>query len=251
MAGIYRILNKINNKNYIGLTTKTIELRFKQHIKLINNNVKNKNRRLIHKAIYKYGIDNFDFIKIIEDDSLTLEELKELEKRYISEYNTLYPFGYNLTKGGDGTVGYHLSKSHKEYLSNLYKGKKLSDEHKQNISKGLLKRHYKTSRETIEKIKSNISTKTPIIIFFLDNGEIYRELRSQGDIITIFSNCDKKKVNKVLKRGTQTLGYIGDRVLSCIYKKDISKFEEIRTDINSKYNPKYDTKKVQLIPVVV
>lgn len=251
MAGIYRILNKINGKSYIGLTTKKIELRFKQHLKLIKPNTKNKNRRLIHKAMFKYGVDNFEFIKIVENDDLTLEELKVLEMKYIKEYNTLYPKGYNLTEGGDGTVGYHISEERKAYLSHLYKGRKLSEEHKKNISQGLINRAYKPSKETIDKIKSSLTTKTPVIIFFLDNGEIYTRIESQGDIVNIFSNCEKRKLNKVLRKVNRTLGYIGDRVVSCIYEKDVDDIEEIRRDIISKYNARYDTKKVQLIPLVV
>ena len=142
MAGIYKITNKINNKIYIGMTTKDIEVRWKQHLK-VSKNKNNKNYRLIHKAILKYGIENFIFEKLYETDVINLEHLKELEIKYIKEYNS-FESGYNLTKGGDGTYGYKLSQERKEYLSQLYLGTKLSNEHKNNITKGLLNRLFNT-----------------------------------------------------------------------------------------------------------
>lgn len=127
MAGIYKITNKINNKVYIGMTTKDIEVRWKQHLK-VSKSKNDKNHRLIHKAILKYGVKNFTFDKLYETDVINLEHLKELEISYIEQYNS-FKNGYNLTKGGDGTYGYKLSKSRKDYLSKLYLGAKLSEEH--------------------------------------------------------------------------------------------------------------------------
>lgn len=48
----------------------------------------------IHKAIYKYGWDNFT-------KEIVMECEFDWEKIFIKEYNTLSPNGYNLTTGGD------------------------------------------------------------------------------------------------------------------------------------------------------
>ena len=244
MAGIYKITNKINNKIYIGMTTKDIEVRWKQHLK-VSKSKNDKNHRLIHKAILKYGVENFIFEKLYETDVINLEHLKELEIKYIKEYNS-FENGYNLTKGGDGTYGYKLSQKRKEYLSQLYLGTKLSNEHKNNITKGLLNRHYKTSDETKLKIKDS-QPKKPIILFYLDNAEIIMELEFQSDIENIYSNVSRKKVNKVIKRQQQILGYIGDRIVSCTYKENENKLSDLIKDILSKYDKKHDTKKTQLL----
>lgn len=246
MAGIYKITNKINNKIYIGMTTKDIEVRWKQHLK-VSKNKNNKNHRLIHKAILKYGIENFIFEKLYETDVINLEHLKELEIKYIKEYNS-FESGYNLTKGGDGTYGYKLSQERKEYLSQLYLGTKLSNEHKNNITKGLLNRHYKTSDETKSKIK-NSQHKKPIILFYLDNAEIIIELEFQSDIESIYSNVNRKKINKVIKRQQQILGYIGNRIVSCTYKENENKLSDLIKDILDKYDSKHDTKKTQLLQI--
>ena len=55
MGYIYKITNLINNKLYIGQTKKTIEERFKAHIKVARQH---KNRYL-YDAMNKYGYENF------------------------------------------------------------------------------------------------------------------------------------------------------------------------------------------------
>lgn len=51
--GIYKITNKVNGKVYID-QSKNIEKRWKQHLGAKDN-------YLIHRAIRKYGKDNFSF----------------------------------------------------------------------------------------------------------------------------------------------------------------------------------------------
>lgn len=99
---IYLIVNKVNGKQYIGQTTQSIEKRFKRHIYDAKGNYTN---MYLHKAMRKYGEDNFliwqiDLIEHNEKHEL-MTNLNTLEKYYIAEYNTLSPYGYNLTKGGE------------------------------------------------------------------------------------------------------------------------------------------------------
>lgn len=97
-TGIYKITNKINNKNYIG-KSKNIEQRWKQHI----YEAKQGSTRALCRALNKYGQANFNF-EIIE--SISLEEYdtlsNEREKYWISYYNSFSDQGYNMTEGGDG-----------------------------------------------------------------------------------------------------------------------------------------------------
>lgn len=61
MSYIYIIKNYINDKVYIGLTTRTVEIRFKEHLKLLKSN----QSQLIHRAINKYGKNNF-YVETLE-----------------------------------------------------------------------------------------------------------------------------------------------------------------------------------------
>lgn len=92
MAGkIYLIVNKITNEKYVGQTTGSLNRRFNRHC--VENGC-----IYLHRAIKKYGRENFDIKKI--DDADNKKELNEKEIYYIKLYNTLAPTGYNLTQGG-------------------------------------------------------------------------------------------------------------------------------------------------------
>lgn len=153
MIGIYRILNKTNNKSYIG-SSKNIEGRWKKHKKLLRLGI-HWNKHL-QNAWNKDKEENFDFL-VIEETSNLLER----EQYYINiegHYNKENPTS-------NGTRGMHLSKEHKRKLSEALKkvkiiwgnkiseslkGRKLSNESKQKIANTLKGR--KLSKEHRRKI---------------------------------------------------------------------------------------------------
>ena len=63
MGLIYKIVNDINDKVYIGKTTRTMEIRWKDHIKPSNLFIPNK----FHNAINKYGIEHFH-MELVENN---------------------------------------------------------------------------------------------------------------------------------------------------------------------------------------
>ncbi|CAB4141321.1 grpIintron_endo, group I intron endonuclease [uncultured Caudovirales phage] len=162
---VYQIKNLINNKVYIGITTKDPIDRWNQHLKKhFNKNF------ILYKAMRKYGPDNFHF-SIIEQTN-NLDHLKELESKYIQEYNS-YCFtensnGYNMTLGGKGLFGYKHSNQTKKKLSEANKGKPLSEETKRKLSEAnkgrtLSEEHKRKVSETLkgrtlsEEHKRNLS----------------------------------------------------------------------------------------------
>lgn len=101
---IYLIENTINNKKYVGQTTRTPILRFKQHIK-----DSHKRDCYFHRAINKYGKENFKLFTIYKYESSNLKDVKnkinDKEIYYIDLYDTYNPNGYNSTYGGEGKLG--------------------------------------------------------------------------------------------------------------------------------------------------
>ena len=143
MGVIYLRTNRYNGKKYVGQAV-NIERRqrewkylsFRYGGKAINN------------ARAKYGIDAFDFeiLKECED-----EEMNKWEMYYIKELNTKVPNGYNMTDGGDGVKGCHISEEHKKKISTKLKGKHLSEEHKKKIGKA------NKGKKRSEEYKNNLS----------------------------------------------------------------------------------------------
>lgn len=96
---IYMATNLINNKKYIGQTTRTLEERQKQHERAYR--YKSSKNNIISRAINKYGKENFSWEVI--DTAETIEELNTKEEYWISYHNTLKEngCGYNDKKGGN------------------------------------------------------------------------------------------------------------------------------------------------------
>ena len=65
-----------------------------------------------------------------------------MEFHYIKQFNSFIPNGYNMTLGGEGTIGRTCKQETKDKISKNKKGKALSEEHKatlSNVKKGITK----------------------------------------------------------------------------------------------------------------
>jgi len=119
MSLIYCITNRINNKKYIGQTINSADFRLRKHISCINcKNICS----ALYSAIKKYGKENF-FIKEIISGEFSKEELNILEEKYIKEYNTISPYGYNLQTGGGS---FRVSEEVKAKMKVKMKGRKIT-----------------------------------------------------------------------------------------------------------------------------
>lgn len=114
---IYRIINNINNKCYVGYTTGSFDVRMRKH-----KNDDTHLNTILGRAIKKYGWDNFQCEIVEECDNKY--DLLEKEKYYIRYYNSLTPNGYNMTIGGEKLFGEH----------NPFFGKQHSQETKEKLS---------------------------------------------------------------------------------------------------------------------
>jgi group I intron endonuclease len=115
---VYFDLNKTNGKAYVGWTTKTAQERFEGHCERARNG----SPYYFHRAIRKYGPDAFDVITVYKGDDA--EEMKQVEKNYIAGMRTNDKrFGYNLTDGGEGSLGYRHTDEAKKKMSSKQLGK--------------------------------------------------------------------------------------------------------------------------------
>jgi len=116
---IYKATNKITNKSYIGQTMGYFSRRKYQHI---YNAYKKQSKCYFHRALKKYGPENFEWT-ILEKCNY-IYQLNEMEYHYIKQYNTKIPYGYNLTDGYDKTTyGLKFTKEQKQLISNRTKSK--------------------------------------------------------------------------------------------------------------------------------
>lgn len=98
-TGIYKLTNVVNGKIYIG-QSKNIHLRMKYHMADSVRVNDPRGNYPMYDDMRKYGFENFklDIIELCEED-----ELNELERKYILEYNsTDENIGYNLTAEAHG-----------------------------------------------------------------------------------------------------------------------------------------------------
>jgi group I intron endonuclease len=171
---IYKIINLLTDKMYIGQTRShylnrgkyrpfSYIGRFKSHISESKSIYKYGSCRYLNSAFNKYGTENFKCELIL---TCEIDELDHYEQKYISELNTRYPNGYNLTNGGQ-KCGFEKGK--KVILEEVIKPKfnmslnpnlKRSDKTKQLISQRL-KEHKnntqvrKDDMKRVQKIHSN------------------------------------------------------------------------------------------------
>ncbi len=101
---IYMLTNLITLLCYVGKTI-DFEKRMGEH----KNSKKN---YYLSRSIQKHGWHNFK-VEILSDN-IPEEDLNNLEIYYIAFYNTMCPYGYNLTKGGEGTSGYKHTPEQRE-----------------------------------------------------------------------------------------------------------------------------------------
>lgn len=118
---IYKITNLLNGKMYIGQTNNP-KRRERQHFSLAPSILEKNKNKILYNAMLKYGVQNFSF-EIIEDEC---EDYNEKEKFWIKELNTLIPFGYNMTEGGD-TPPVFYGEEHPMAIHDLNKIKQIKE----------------------------------------------------------------------------------------------------------------------------
>lgn len=145
--------NKVNGKIYVGKTG-NLEKRVNEHKRMSGS------CPLFHKAIKKYGVENFYFTILGEFEQEI--DAFSAEKYYIKWFKTNTSrygnkYGYNLTDGGEGASGFVQSEETRRRKSLSFSGsknpnfgKQLSEAQKLAIS--VANTGYKHTEETKQKM---------------------------------------------------------------------------------------------------
>ena len=130
---IYGWYNTLTDMWYIGQTIDG-EGRFNRHIK---DAINKKDDTYFHRALRKYGLENF--VYCVLEDNILRENLNLKEIEWIEYYDSFHG-GYNLTSGGDSkriiseeTIRKIAEKLKGQHYG-CWKGKHLSEEHRRNLS---------------------------------------------------------------------------------------------------------------------
>ncbi len=180
---IYLIKNKINEKEYVGQTRRSLLHRWRQHCQ--------RTQQPVDQAIQKYGKDNFE-VKILAKP-FSQKEMNLGEEGYVLAFNTLSPNGYNIRPGGDNhtvcpeglarmsasQMGKHHTPKTKAKISAAFKGRSFSPEIRAKLSLSLMG-HF-VSEETRKKLseshKGNSLSKEQKIKISLSLKDYYKRKR--------------------------------------------------------------------------
>ena len=204
---VYMHVNKLNNKKYIGITSKdNVEDRWKKG---------NGYRRQIkfYRAIKKYGWDNFEH-KVLFDRCSKLEA-ENIEVELIDYFNANNnKFGYNVSNGGNSIGKFTIETRNKISIAN--KGRVCSEEAKnKNRLAHLGKLHNEESKNkisnTMKNKKINIGKSNPMYgvtpvnakkIICLNNNIVYNSITEASRIL----NLDFRLVSAVCNGKRHTTG---------------------------------------------
>ena len=179
MAIIYKIENKINKKIYIGYTEKTLIERFDRHcVDSFYKHRKGKSLSYFHRAIVKYGKENFKLSIVKELSDEENRNWEEFEKFYIEKYQAMNnKKGYNTHTGGNKPP---TQDGFKNIFSKLSKSEF-------NLILEDLKNFNKTKKEISDNYNISMST-----INRINNGKIRRQENINYPIRNISENDIRK-----------------------------------------------------------
>ena len=193
---IYGWYNTKSGKWYVGQTVNP-EGRFNCHIRLSLNN----DNTHFHRALRKYGLENF--VYCILEDNVLKENLNLKEIEWIEYYDSFYN-GYNLTTGGD--TNYIVSEEYRRKLSESRKGKsswnkgiRMNEESKKKLSESLKGRVISTeTRKRMSESAKGGSKIKPVSKYDL-NGNFIKTYSSIKEAIMENPKSSSSNIGAVCK----------------------------------------------------
>lgn len=180
---IYLRTNIINGKQYVGQTSNIKRRDYKFY------NLKNfyANEYLTEER-NKYGLENFKTEILEETDSR--EKAWDLEEKYIKEFDTKYPNGYNFSNGGPGTNGFKASEETRKKLSQKLSGLKRTNEFKKKVSQSLTNHPDKSKKVYQYDLDGNL------IKVWESTKEVGRNGFDQSRVAELCRGSNRRKTHK-------------------------------------------------------
>lgn len=218
---VYIHRNKINNKCYIGITSRLPESRWGKngHGYLERKNGKYRQEKFA-RAIKKYGWDNFEHI--IWGDGFTHNEACKIEYLLIKLWNTVNN-GYNITAGGEGHKETPLSEESRKKIGNSLKGKMagtnnpnygkpMSEEQKKKLS--IAKKGFTHTDEEKQKISESLKKtfSSPDFIPYDRSGDKNPKARK---VIQYTKDGGFIKIWDYIKQATDASGINKSSIIAC------------------------------------
>ena len=193
---IYSIICKVNQKRYIGQTTKNLSVRWKQHIAESKNNT----NRPLYNSINKYGVGMF-VVRELEAD-VPYEKLSERESYWIEQFDT-FNNGFNLTTGGEQNK--NLSPEVREKISSTMLGVSKTEEHTSKMRKTLKERNIGFS-----VIGDGKHLRMQIKAICVENGKelFFDSIRQCGQELHILEN----NISRAISKGWLCSGYKFEKI---------------------------------------
>jgi len=196
LMGIYKVVNLINNKLYVG---SSIDLyrRMKEHIGSLKNN-KHFNYHL-QNSWNKHGQEFFVFkiIEYINDKKL----LTKREQHWMEIYNVCnQDYGYNINPKADNCAGRPMQEKTKIKISNTLKGRKLEHTTGENNHLSVLTEEQVKdiklrlyNGDYIYKIHKNYTNICLDTLYDIKNNETWKHILPELDL----KNCKRKNNSKL------------------------------------------------------
>jgi group I intron endonuclease len=145
---VYLITNKKNGKKYVGQHAGIdLESYWRRNVWLAETGYQGK--RLLYRAIRKYGADGFEVKPLVIVG--TKQEMDLYEIGLIKSWDTTDPKkGYNITHGGNGSLGVKMSKETRAKMSASRIGLVMPESHRQKLSQRSMGNKYALGRKMSE-----------------------------------------------------------------------------------------------------
>jgi hypothetical protein len=216
---IYIAWNTVTGKGYVGQARKYVtrnnqkwghSARWTRHLWEATQEKRNGYHSLINQAIRNHTKDYWKIEKLCD---CLIEEMDELEERYIKELNTMDPNGYNMTSGG--TSGSHSTTANEK---KLVRNTNFSEQARKNMSEGQTNKKYEKKTRKHEEDK--------------DLPKYLTAYRANGKIVAYCVNFQmgintKERINKTFS------------VITTVEEalKDAIKYLD---DLNAEYNERFE-----------